>query len=57
MTILIIVYIAQALIVSFSNEAIVYVPKKKRSKVRLWLSSKVNAFICLISKVMTWIEE
>ena len=57
MTILIIVYIAQAVIVSFLNEVIVYVPKRKRSKVRLWLRSKVNIFICLISKEITWIEE
>ena len=52
-----IVYIAQVIIVSFSNEAIVYVTKKNRSKVWLWLSSKMNVFKCLLCPIMTWVEE
>ena len=57
MTMLILVYIAQVLIVSFSNEAIAYVPKKDRSKVWLWLNSKMNVSICLLCQLMTWFEE
>ena len=46
MSILILIYIIQASIVLFSNEAVAYIPKKNKSKVWLWLSSKINALVC-----------
>ena len=53
---LFIVYITQAIIVPFSNEAAVYVPKRKKSKVWLWLSSKMIMIMCSIHQIMVWIE-